>query len=193
MHWGLALALLMPQPLKEGVGIQISLCPFDIRTSVHSYFSTCTFVLPSKQVCVCITLKSFVIQTWNFMEIWLRLWTCAPGYFHPPKINIYGVMGLDFGKKHPFWQGASEGICVLWTHFVVTEVSDTVIAFVKCKRVQTLIQSCIQWVYMVYNVKRVLFLSQQPHCVQVLRVSVKLALENQITKVSVYFVFAYTQ
>ena len=32
------------------------------------------------------------------MDILFRVGTCAPGYFHPIAINIYGVMGLDVVK-----------------------------------------------------------------------------------------------
>jgi len=36
------------------------------------------------------------------MDLLLMVGTCAPGYFHPAKINIYGVMGLDLVKKMAF-------------------------------------------------------------------------------------------
>jgi uncharacterized membrane-anchored protein YitT (DUF2179 family) len=49
-----------------------------------------------------VSLKAFDIQTWNFLNVLLRVGTCAPGYFHPAKIYIYGVMALDLVKKRHF-------------------------------------------------------------------------------------------
>ena len=43
-----------------------------------------------------------VLQTWNFRDILLIAWTCAPGYFHPSTFNIDRVMGLDFVKVWNF-------------------------------------------------------------------------------------------
>ncbi len=40
--------------------------------------------------------KTFVIHTWNFMDIFFRVWTYTPVYFHPPKLNIYGVLNTLF-------------------------------------------------------------------------------------------------
>jgi len=66
-----------------------------------------------------VTLKAFVVETWNCMDVLFGVWIFAPGYFQPAKIYIYGVMGLDLVKNLHFWQSTSGGICVLWTHFLV--------------------------------------------------------------------------
>ena len=46
-----------------------------------------------------VTLKPLALQTWNYRNILFRVWTCAPGYFHPSTFNIYRVMGLDFVSR----------------------------------------------------------------------------------------------
>ena len=86
----------MPPPLKEGghIDLPLSVCP-SVRLSFrHS-------VRPEKFVSR-VSLKAFDIQTWNFLNVLLRVGTCAPGYFHPAKIYIYGVMALDLVKKRHF-------------------------------------------------------------------------------------------
>jgi len=85
----------MPPHLKSGGHIAL---PLSVRLSVCLSF--CLYVL--KSLCRVYLKKPLVVQTWNFMDVLLRVGTCAPGYFHPAKIDIYGVMGLDLVKKWHF-------------------------------------------------------------------------------------------
>jgi len=69
-----------------------------------------TVVRPEKFVKL-VTLKAFVPQTWNFMDIFRRLTF---------KISINGVMGLDLVKTWHFCQSKSGTFFVLLTHFLFT-------------------------------------------------------------------------
>ena len=44
-----------------------------------------------------------ILIKFNSHDILFRMWTCATGYFHPPKININGVIGLYIVKIWQFW------------------------------------------------------------------------------------------
>ena len=78
-----------------------------------------------KRLCWSVSNKKFVSRlqvTLKIFVLFYRLETqCRiyySGYFHTSKINIYGVMGLDFVKIRYFWQIASGGICVQWKHLL---------------------------------------------------------------------------
>ena len=92
--------IFMPPHLKSGGHIAL---PLSVRHSVC--LSVCLSVghsvRPEKFVSR-VSLKAFDIQTWNFLNVLLGVWTCAPGYFHLTKIYIYGIMALDLVTKRHF-------------------------------------------------------------------------------------------
>ena len=76
--------------------------PPTVRGHIDLPLSVCPYVRPDK-VCVVHNSKTVCTKNLKFHGCIIQgVSTCAPGYFNPAEICIYGFMGLDLVKKRHF-------------------------------------------------------------------------------------------